>query len=497
MRQPTCIWLEHFAIQWLEGSMPELRGQPVALFNGRQRIIQANAPARAAGILPGMRSKEATARVAQLALHPLAAATDTRTTLRQLAGELLVLSPTVATWGDEEIFVDLAPSQHLHGGPEALVQRILNIITEAGWQWRGATAPTLSGARLAARLLADHGTMKTLTLRQSQQFIHRLPLTRLTALPEFLHTHEQQRLFGYLGVDTLGDLAAVPPHALRETLRPAEQELLDYARQSPQLTRHLEPVHSVLALTTTLPFFPPLVHQEPLLAHLEVTYTQLQETLFRRRLLLARVVLILVTEDLAERHLSIPLSRPTREPGLLLAITRLKLADVTLTRPLVECRIEVAEVAREAQRSRDLLVWHRQNHLSPMAELCSRLEARLGRRNALFTLRAHPAPRPEEGYLFHHAPEAAQQPLPPPPAVLPGTRERSLELPLLIVTGHRARRIPQALTEHRPPDYLFELYDPATATVVRTEYHCLRWLDRPVLARVRDRMAGEVVALDD
>ena len=497
MRQPACIWLEHFAIQCLERSLPELRGQPVALFNGRQRIIQANAQARASGIVPGMRSKEATARLAMLALFPLDDAPGNRLALRHLAGEVLSLSPTVATWGAEEVLVDLAPSQHLHGGPEALMERLAATVNAAGWSCRMAAGETLAGARLAARLLVDSRERRCLSKTAERAFLKRLPLAQMTSLPEFLQADGEQRFFGYLGVHTLGELAAVPPHAVRESLRPAEQELLLYARQDQQLVRHLEPVRSVPGLTVTLPFFPSVTDVQPLLAHLKKTYHTWQEQLFRRRLLLARFDLILVTEDLSERHLTIPLSRPTRDPRLLLAVSRLKLADVQLGRPMTECRVEATELACETVRTRDLLEVHRQTQECPMDELRSRLDTRLGRRGSLFTLQARPVPRPEQGWQRSDAPEAISEPIEPLPAVLPEADERSRDLPLLLVVDGPPEVISAHQTEAASPAFVFDAWEPTAMALQRTEYFQLRWQNRAVLVRVQDRRPGEVVALDD
>ncbi len=497
MKQPACIWLEHFAIQCLERSLPELRGQPVALFNGRQRIIQANAQARASGIVPGMRSKEATARLAMLALFPLDNAPDNRLALRHLAGELLSLSPTVATWGTEEVMVDLAPSQHLHNGPETLIARLAAAVTAAGWVCRIAAGQTLAGARLAARLLVNSQERRLLSRTTERAFLAKLPLAQMTLLPEFLQADREQRLFGYLGINTLGELAKVAPHAVRETLRPAEQELLLYARQDPQLVRHLDPVRSVPGLTVVLPFFPSITVVEPLLAHLEGTYLMWQEQLFRRRLLLARFDLVLVTEDLSERQLTIPLSRPTRDPRLLLSISRLKLADVHLGRPLTECRVEATELACETVRTRDLLKAHLQQQECPMDELRSRLDTRLGRRATLFTIHARPVSQPELGWQRSDAPEALADPIEPLPAVLPDSDEQSRDLPLLLAVEGPPEILPPAQTESVPPTFVFEGWEPATMSSQRTEYFRLRWQNKAVLVRVRDRQPGEVVGLDD
>ncbi len=497
MKQPACIWLEHFAIQCLERSLPELRGQPVALFNGRQRIIQANAQARASDIVPGMRCKEATARLAMLSLFPLDDPAGNRVALRHLAGELLSLSPTVATWGSEEVLVDLAPSQHLHGGPEALLERLAATVTATGWACRIAAGRTLAGARLAARLLVGSQERHLFSRTAERTFLKKLPLAQMTLLPEFLQADREQRLFGYLGINTLGQLAAVPPHAVRETLRPAEQELLLYARQDPQLARHLDPVRSVPGMTVTLPFFPSITDVAPLLAHLEGTYLMWQEQLFRRRLLLARFDLVLITEDLSERQLTIPLSRPTRDPRLLLDVTRLKLADVHLGRPMTECRVEATELACETVRTRDLLKAHLQKQECPMDELRSRLDTRLGRRATLFTIHARPVSRPELGWQRSDSPEALIDPIEPLPAILPEAHEQSRDLPLLLAVHGPPEVLPAAQTEAADPTFVFEGWEAATMASARTEYFQLRWQNRPVLVRVRDRQPGEIIGLDD
>ena len=132
-----------------------------------------------------------------------------------------------------------------------------------------------------------------------------------------------------------------------------------------------------------------------------------------------------------------------------------------------------------------------------MDELRSRLDTRLGRRATLFTIHARPVSRPELGWQRSDSPEALIDPIEPLPAILPEAHEQSRDLPLLLAVHGPPEVLPAAQTEAADPTFVFEGWEAATMASARTEYFQLRWQNRPVLVRVRDRQPGEIIGLDD
>ena len=501
MIRPYCIWLEGFTIQVLVDGSPELRGQAIALHDGRQRIRQADALARAAGVVPGMRVKEATGRLATLALVPFQPGLP-RQQLRQLAAGLLDLSPRVGCWYDEEIFIDLAPVLHLHAGEEALVQLLVRRLARDGYEVRIAVADSVAAARLAVRHEAEPGRPVHFRPQAEARFVNALPPRALAVLPEFFAAAAERRLFAYLGLRCLRDLARSAPQAQRDLLRGDDADILLYAQRSSRLAERIESVRSEDLPAVTVPFFPSVIALDPILHHLGEILASLRDDLFRKRLSIVRLRLVLVTEDLDERSFDIISARPTRAPRLLVDLARLKLADISLSRPVVELRVQLGEVARMTIARHDLLAAHRRTEQVPLDELRSRLDTRLGRTDVLFQVHLVPTFLPEQAWECIPATgvpalvadsgsqisTGSGNPGFDPHGIYGHFVERVNELPSCMVVQAAGRR-PQAAGKKwdssLSPTSQFSLFDPETGTMQEHVYFAVQQSDFFVLARDR------------
>ncbi len=389
LRRPGCVWLENFSIQLLCREEPQYRCRPVAFHNGRQRIAECNGHARLAGIVPGMRVKEATGLHADLALFPQPPA-PSEADLLPLAEALLQVTPRVGLFSAEELAVDLAPALHLFGNSEPrLAVALEKAVADAGFSCRCAVADSFASARLGCRILAREGKPTFLSGVREVRFVEGLPIESLALLPEFFAAADVNRLFRHLGLKKVRDLVRRSPAIIRELIPEERRELLLYALRSPEVERTIRFVREAEPFVRPLSFSPPIVDLERLLAELQGVLAELERECSRTHRLICRLHLALTTEHRREVSVEVTLSQATRNPRLLIDLCRLRLGQVVLPDPLAECRVTLAQSCPEPAREADLFAALQAGHRKAHGDLCeleNRLEARLGRPTPLFCL---------------------------------------------------------------------------------------------------------------
>ena len=394
LRRPGCVWLENFSIQLLCRDEPHHRCRPVAFHDGRQRIAECNGHARLAGIVPGMRVKEATALHADLALFPQPPA-PSEAELLPLAEALLKVTPRVGLFSAEELAVDLAPALHLYGDREVrMVEALVQAVAEAGFSCRIAVADTFAAARLGCRILAREGKPVFLGGAHEKRFVEGLPVAGLACLPEFFAAADVNRMFEHLGLKKVRDLLRQSPTIIRELIPEERRDLLLYAARSPEVERGIRFLREGGPFVRRVSFFPPITDLDLLLAELAGVLAELERECSRTHRLVCRLQLVLTTEHRREVEVEVTLSKAARNPRLLLDLCRLRLAQVVLPDPLADCRVILAQTCPEPARDRELLA-ARKKARGDLAELENRLEARLGRANPLFRLAPPRALLPE------------------------------------------------------------------------------------------------------
>lgn len=202
----------------LMGLGPDAEDQCIATCDG-QHIIQCTRGARAQGVHPGGRRASALAAAHTLHLinHDPQLAQDA---LHDIGQWLLQFSPRVTLYAPHALVLEVARSLRLFGGPERLMQRIRQGLTQQGLQIRTALAPTARAAYLLA-LWQDEACIA-----------HESDLARgLSELPLSLLASVQahQASLAQVGADRLGQLMQLPRHGLAQRYGPAVLEDLDLA----------------------------------------------------------------------------------------------------------------------------------------------------------------------------------------------------------------------------------------------------------------------------
>jgi hypothetical protein len=522
MERPCCLRFEDFALQSLFAQHPELKGQPVAFYDRRNRIVQASREALAAGVRNGMGLREAAAFLTTLALFPRSEFSSEA--LEAVALALLVCSPQVARFGEEEIFVDLAPSRHLFGGENQMIAALVSLARERfGYSCTACAADSIAAARLGAYANIPSPSVGEGRVGGGARW-HSLPIQALFRLPEFAAAAagEAGRMLAYLGIETLGDLAAsaaslaaLPDRGRRRRLRPASahpprpvgqaqgpastlasliNSLKLYATCSRELEQGLRFVREEGPISLSCPFSPPIVALDLLLPSLEESLGRVQEELYRARRLASRLELALLSEAGEETVVVLELVSPTRNRGVLGELCRIKLGQIRLAAPLTQYRLCVVQSVAEVGRGAEL--FDGDGGLKDggaLARLSNRLDAGLGRRGAFFQA------VPVDALL----PEHRAQPFTgaPRPASADPQRPASLSSePAFLFFGPAEKKelavnVPPA---DLAPAYAFEFYEQGRYALSRHEYFHVRRHGKRLLLK-RESGAGilRAVGIDE
>lgn len=381
MRRPCFFWLHQFHLERIYRSEPETRGKPLAIYNARKKVALCNREAEAQGVRVGMNLKEAISLLNRLSLVP--APEEGAAAIRGVAQELLRFSPLVGVWGEEELVLDLAPSCHLFGGEVGLIRQVRRYLEESGFSSFAGAGDSVAGSRLAARVLAPKGSGVSLIPPGSEsQRLGGISLESLYSFPEIAPSSLGRPLLHFLKVTTLADIRGVLRPGVPVLAREWE-ELRRYAECSPELERQVQRVEEPRTYEVHVPFIPPVLELEPVLYHLREAHETLARRLESEQSLLCKMRLVLTPEDRLELEIPLLLARPTRDPRTLVELWRLKLAKVSLNRPLCAMHLLADQVTPQERTHTELLVRNRQRSLT-LAELQNRLQAVLGPEGTLY-----------------------------------------------------------------------------------------------------------------
>ncbi len=206
-----CAWLPNLPLEAVSGLVSAEDGEAVQLTaqpaiavveeqHGIHRVLQADAVAAAAGVIPGQPANAALALLPGLVLEERSEACE-RQVLEWLAAWLERFSSFVSIAGHDAVLLELAGSLRLFGGLKNLRERISTGIRRQGVTAALAIAPT----PLAATWLARNERCCCIRVRENlPRALRRLPLRCLewpSAVCEPLTS---------MGVTTVGDCLRLP-----------------------------------------------------------------------------------------------------------------------------------------------------------------------------------------------------------------------------------------------------------------------------------------------
>lgn len=348
--------------------------------DGCERVCRCSAPAMLAGIRSGMPLAAALALQANLTVRPR----DTRREQQALEG--------LAHWAYQFssrihfelrcLILEVGASLRLFGGLTRLLARLERELPGLGFRAQLASAPSVAGAALLARV---HPGVHTQDLEQLREQIVDIPLT------QFTRERAARELVKGVGLYTLGDCLALPRPELARRIGPAlGQALAKLLGQIPD-PRPL--------------WQPPAIFAERLELLGEIT-TAAALVFPARRLMLSlsgflrghgggtqTLLWRLEHRDLPDSRFSLGLLEPSRDPDHMLELLRERIERLQLVAPAVAIELQVTDWSAFTECSDDLFGDGRVVEKN----LLERLRIRLGEA-AVQGLQSCPDHRPERAW---------------------------------------------------------------------------------------------------
>ncbi len=185
---------------------PELRGQPVAVTNGKQGtcIITCSYEARAYGIKTGMRMREAQQRCSALIQCPARPERYAEVSTRIMEA-LFTITPDLEVFSVDEAFLDVSHCQQLHGTPIRIGHMAQQIVFEtAGVLCSVGVSGDKTTAKYAAKLQKPNG-FNVIPPWEAKARLQDVPVTELCGIAEGIG-----RFLASYGAYTCGEVAQLP-----------------------------------------------------------------------------------------------------------------------------------------------------------------------------------------------------------------------------------------------------------------------------------------------
>lgn len=379
----ACILLPHLGIDSVLRRHPEPEN-PLALIGGalqRRQLVAVNAAAAAAGLRPGMRLAAAQAIAPGFAVVEHDPEQDERWQ-RFLAAWAYRFSSQVWAGWPRSVLIEVEGSFSLIGQWPRMEAMLREDLTALGFRHRIALAPTAGGARVLAGV--EDG-LAVLNREQLRTTLGRVPVRR-ACLPDDVG----ERLYA-MGVRHLRQVFELPRDALRRRFGADLLTTLDcLVGDAPELLECYQPP-DIFDMRVELSY--EVEHHQALLFPVRRMTADLAAYLAGRDGGVQRFVLKLEHEGLPATDVVIGLLAAERDPGMLFELTRGRLEQAQIPKPVIALRLLARELPPFVPSGRDLFD-DRPAHAVPWEQLRERLRARLGN-DAVYQLSPTTDPRPE------------------------------------------------------------------------------------------------------
>jgi DNA polymerase-4 len=250
--QPTILHvdLDAFFAAVEQRDRPDLRGRPVIVGGAgsadrRGVVSAASYEARTFGVHSAMPLRTAAALCPQGVFLPVDGAKYVASSRRVMA-ILRRFTPRMEQISIDEAFLDVAGSEALFGPPETIARAIKSAIrAEVGLTASVGVASVKLVAKIASDLRKPDGLV-VVPVGEEEAFLAPLPIGRLWGVGE-----KTRQALADFGVQTIGDLAAIPADALRRRFGEHGVQLAERAHgidpspvETPQEARSISHEHT-------------------------------------------------------------------------------------------------------------------------------------------------------------------------------------------------------------------------------------------------------------
>lgn len=272
--------------------------------DGRKRaILAANPVALAEGARPGMALAKAQALIAGLDVRDADPAGDDAALERLAFWALKRYSPMVAADPPDGLRLEMAGASHLQGGEAAFVADFMRRLAHSGIAARIAIAPSYGGAHALARFGRSPTTI--VTPEDLETSLAPLPVAALRLDAAVVDALRR------LGVDTVGELAALPRAPLALRFGPEVARRLDQAMG--MVAEPFDLVEAPELVRVRRAFAEPIGAPETLARYTEKQVVQLCEALERQGLGARRLDLLFHRVDNRVEAIRAGTAKPLRD----------------------------------------------------------------------------------------------------------------------------------------------------------------------------------------
>lgn len=403
----ACLHFPALALNRVEQSLPAPRALVIEIARRQRRLVwQANAPALAAGIAPGMTIAAAQGLCAQLLCVPRNESAELES-LRELGDWAYRFTPHIQLQNGDSLLLEVGHSLRLFGSREQLARLLVEELPAGFQPCHLALCDTAFAALLLAQVAvhpslptplpprqdAAAGDSGTIAASQPHFFSLRdLPAQSVRGLNLPV---DKIALLESMGILTLEQLFALPHDALAKRLG---RDFMTYLRLLTGVTPDVLPSWKLPdRFTQTLEFLHELDTTDQLLFPLRNLLTRLQHYLNARQLATTELHFHLALRNRSVQHWRVALAAPHYRIEHMLPLLQLKLATLQLQAPVLAVQLDVNQFVPLPAGQQDLLTPWQSDNVSRQ-QLVDKLKARLGDAN-VFGLALTADHRPEKSWV--------------------------------------------------------------------------------------------------
>jgi protein ImuB len=291
-----------------EGAIPAEKPLVVISRSGSKRWISAaDTAARKAGLRVGMAASRAKAIIDDMVMMDADPTADAAALERLALWALKQYSPVVAIDGVNGIVIDTEGADHLRGGEELMISGLVNVLRSRGLTARAAVTDTWGASHAIARLSSAETTI--VPVGGVRKAVINLPIRCLRLPLDMVHG------LRVLGVETVGELAAMPRAPLTLRFGPEPGRRLD--QLFGLAVEPIEPLRTPELIEVFRNFQEPIGAAETIEKYVRRLVTQLTQELEKRGLGVRRSDLVIYRVDNTRQCLRAGLAKPVRDPSRL------------------------------------------------------------------------------------------------------------------------------------------------------------------------------------
>ena len=378
----VCLHFPALALNRVEQTLPAPRPLVLEITRRQRRLVwQANAPARAAGISPGMTIPSAQGLCRDLLCVPRNEAAE-QDTLRELGNWSYQFTPHIQLPGSQtpnsqmqnSLLLEVGHSLRLFQDKENLARQLLEKIPAGFQPYQLAFCETAFAALLLARAQDDATPDSAVPPTNAPLFfsLQDLPAQSVRWLQL---ADDKIALLESMGIVTLEHLFALPHDALAKRFGP---DFMLYLRRLTGAVPDILPSWQLPdQFRATLEFLHELDTTDQLLFPLRNLLARLQHYLQARQLATTELHFILTLRNRTLQHWPLALAAPHYRSEHMLPLLQLKLAQLQLQAPVLALQLAVNRFVELPRGQQDLLTPWQSDNVSRQ-QLVDKLKARLG-----------------------------------------------------------------------------------------------------------------------